>query len=203
MNKKPAKGNYPLASVYGLFEWPLERLISGWRKPLLEKASGKVLEIGVGTGSNIPHYPEGLQITGIDFNHKMLSRAKKRYSHLSNVELLLMDTETLDFPDNSFDTVVVSFVFCSVEDPVRGFREIKRVCKNNGRILLLEHVRSQKPVLGMMMDFFNPLSAWLFKDHVNRNTLKNLQKADFPPNAIYEENLWLDIVKKIEIRNGK
>ncbi len=201
MKKTTPKEKYPLASVYGLFERPLERLIGKWRKPLLEKAHGEVLEVGVGTGSNIPHYPDGVHITGIDFSRKMLSKAKKRFSHLSSVDLLLMDAEKLEFADDSFDTVVVSFVFCSVENPVNGFREIKRVCKDNGRIFLLEHVRSKKPVLGPLMDFFNPLVAGLFKDHINRNTLTTLEKAGFHPDTIRSENLWLDVVKRIEIVN--
>src|SRR3990170_4366186 len=103
----------------------------------------RVLEIGVGTGVNMPHYPRDARVSAIDVSDRMLGRARKRAERLGvPVELAQMDAQHLDFPDASFDAVVATFVFCSVPDPVAGVREVRRVLRSGGKLLLLEHVRS-------------------------------------------------------------
>jgi len=109
----------------------------------------------------------------------------------------------MDFTDNSFDTVVTSCVFCSVPNPVKGLKEIRRVCKNDGKILMLEHVRSQKKVVGELMDVFNFIPLNIYGANINRETYQNLLKAGFQPENIEVENVWLDIVKLIRINNYK
>ncbi len=102
----------------------------------------QALEVGVGTGKNLPYYPREVEITAIDFSPGMLKRARKKASTDDlRVALIEMDVQQLDFPDNYFDTVFATFVFCSVPDPVAGLKELKRVCKPEGKLLLLEHMR--------------------------------------------------------------
>ena len=115
-------------------EAPMENMFSKWRKKLLENASGKTLEVGIGTGKNIPYYPADVDLTGIDFSEKMISKAKEKVAGGKNIKLMEMDAENMKFDDNSFDTVVTSCVFCSVPDPIQGLKEIRRVCKNGGKI---------------------------------------------------------------------
>ena len=119
------------------------------------------------------------------------------------MQLLEMDAENMNFNDNSFDTVITSCVFCSVPDPVQGLKEIKRVCKNGGKIVMLEHVRSHKKVLGPLMDAFNFMPLHLYGANIYRETYDNLLKAGFDPHQIEVENVWLDIVKLIRINNYK
>jgi ubiquinone/menaquinone biosynthesis C-methylase UbiE len=143
-----------IAWIYDLMESPMEWMsVSDWRRELIGAVSGKVLEIGVGTGKNIPYYPSETELTGVDISPKMLKRAQGKAKALGmNVEFSVMDIEQMTFPDESFDYVVSTFVFCSVPDPVRGLQEVRRVLMKQGTALFLEHVRSENPILGNMMD---------------------------------------------------
>jgi ubiquinone/menaquinone biosynthesis C-methylase UbiE len=108
----------------------------------------------------------------------MLPLAKKRADELGlDVKLMEGDAQSLPFPDNSFDTAVATFVFCSVPDPVLGLRELRRVVKPGGQILLLEHVRIDLPVIGILMDALNPVFVHLLGPNINRRTVENVQKA--------------------------
>ena len=182
---------------------PVEKTLSKWRRRLLKDAHGKTLEIGIGTGKSLSDYPKGVSITGIDSSENMLKYARKRangYNHID--ELLIMDAEDLRFPDNTFDTVVSSCVFCSINNPVKALKEIKRVCKSTGTVYLLEHVRSQKKVIGKIMDILNPISFKLYGDNINRKTYDNLIKAGFETSQIEVENVWWDIWQIYRIRNS-
>jgi ubiquinone/menaquinone biosynthesis C-methylase UbiE len=136
-----------LAPMYDWMEAFPERRYLPWRTHLWSLVKGpRVLEVGVGTGKNVEFYPPGLDTTGIDLTPGMLERARKRADSLSNpVNLRLGDVQCLDFPGDSFDTVVATFVFCSVPDPVQGLNEVRRVVKPGGQVLLLEHTRSASP----------------------------------------------------------
>lgn len=119
--------------------------ISSWNQRVLDSIEGnKVLEVGVGTGKLAVHYPENLEVTGIDFSSKMLERAMEAVKHKNNIRLMEMDAEQLSFEDDSFDTVVASCVFCAVPDPIQGINEMRRVCKPGGKIIMVEHVRSRQ-----------------------------------------------------------
>ena len=112
-----------IAPVYDLMESLVERSrYSRWRELLWSKVEGiKILEVGVGTGKNFPYYPPNAEITAIDFSEKMMSRAREKAEKRKvKVNLQQMDVQNLKFNDNTFDTVVASFVFCSVPDPIRG-----------------------------------------------------------------------------------
>lgn len=120
-----------------------------------------------------------------------------------NIKLIEMDAQDMDFADNTFDTVVTSCVFCSVPDPIKGLKEIRRVCKDNGKIIMLEHMRSNNEIAGKFMDIINfiPLNIW--GANINRRTIENLIKAGFKEEDIEYQDIWSDIVKFIEIRNNK
>ncbi|MFU0781681.1 class I SAM-dependent methyltransferase [Thermoanaerobacterium thermosaccharolyticum] len=187
-----------IAKYYDLMESLMES--SGgkkWRKMLWSEVSGNtILEAGIGTGSNILYYPEGKKIYGIDFSPKMVEIAKdkaKRYD--KDVDIRVMDIENLEFNDNTFDAIVTSCVFCSVPDPIKGLKELKRVLKNGGKLFMLEHVRSKKLIIGTLMDILNPLTVNTWGANINRDTVKNLKISGFK--ILKEENLALDIMKLI------
>lgn len=178
------------------YDW-MDRLISPhWRKLVWQEAYGRVLEVGVGTGANFPFYPSYCRVTAIDFSPKMLERAQQKlYLARAPVTLLEMDVQQLEFPSGSFDTVVATFVFCSVPDPVRGLQEVYRVCHPEGKIVLLEHVRSENKFLGALMDLLNPLIVYLYGSNINRRTVENVKKAGIKIERV--ENLAGEIVKLI------
>ena len=203
MSKKANHYNDRNAAVYDKVLSPVEKTLSKWRRRLLRDAHGKTLEIGIGTGKSLSDYPSGVSITGIDSSENMLKYARKRANGYNHIEkLLIMHAEDLIFPDNTFDPVVSSCVFCSVHNPVKAFREIKRVCKSTGNIYLLEHVRSKKKVLGKIMDILNPISFRLYGDNINRRTYDNLIEAGFNPSQIEVEDVWWDVWQIYRIKNN-
>jgi phosphatidylethanolamine/phosphatidyl-N-methylethanolamine N-methyltransferase len=108
----------------------------------------RILEVGVGTGLSLPLYPSTVSITGIDLSREMLEKARLRAQRLPHVEALLeMNAEAMTFPDRSFDKVVAMYVISVVERPERLLQELHRVCKPDGEIFLVNHVRSENPVL--------------------------------------------------------
>lgn len=171
-----------IAPYFDSLEGFLEGLFfSDWRKILWQKVQGDhILEVGVGTGKNFPYYPDNSNITAIDFSGKMLQRARQKQSRSDvKVELELMDVQSLCYADNSFDTVIATFVFCSVPQPTKGLQELYRVCKPGGQVLLLEHVLSSKPIMAKMMCLMNPVIAALFGANINRQTVKSVQSCGF------------------------
>lgn len=186
------------AKYYDTVESMMERRwFSEWRKLLFSFIKGpKVLEVGVGTGKNMPYYGQDWQMVAIDFSPKMLEKAKERAAELKlEIDLRLMDVQRLEFNDNFFDTVVTACVFCSVPDPILGLKEIRRVLKNDGLLIMLEHVRSKKEPIGRIMDILNPLVVGLYGANINRDTVDNVKKAGFE--IVEEKNLLFDIVKLI------
>ena len=167
------------------------------RQKVLGQVTGKVLEVGVGTGKNLAFYPTScLDVTGIDLSPGMLDKAKARVKDTNvPVRLLEMDAQHMTFPDDSFDTVVATCVFCSVPDPVKGLQEIRRVCKPGGQVLLLEHVRSNNPLLGKLMDIIDPLTVRMMGPHINRRTVENVTTAGLHINSV--ENQKIKILKYI------
>lgn len=168
-----------LAPFYDRMEGLVERRYQSWRRRLWSLVRGpEVLEIGVGTGKNIPHYPPGLAITAIDLTPGMLERAQHRASVIgARVELQLGVAQLLDFSGNTFDEVVATFVFCSVPDPVLGLQEAARVLKPGGRLLLLEHMRVANPLLGTLMDALNPVVVRVMGANINRRTVENVRRS--------------------------
>lgn len=190
-----------LAPFFDGLEAVMEGLFfKNWRKRLWAKVDGHhILEVGVGTGKNFDYYPADARITAIDFSRKMLEQAtrKKDRKHIP-VDLNLMDIQSLCYADNSFDTVIASFVFCSVPLPLKGLKELYRVCKPGGQILLLEHVLSSKPVIAKVMNFINPVIVALAGANINRNTVKNVKACGFA--SVRVDEYSGDIIKLIEAR---
>ena len=194
-----------IAPIYDICESIMEKVIfSRWRKALWEKIDDfnkqenkiKILEVGVGTGKNIPYYPKGAKVYAVDFSPEMLKIAeKKAEKYEKELELIEMDIQSLDFADDFFDVIVSTCVFCSVPDPIKGFQELKRVCKPEGKIFLLEHMRSQKEILGLLMDKLNWISYFLWGANINRETKANVKQTGLK--IVEEKDLWLDIVKEI------
>jgi ubiquinone/menaquinone biosynthesis C-methylase UbiE len=190
-----------IAPLYDKMEAMSERRFRIWRPRLWSLVRGpKVLEVGVGTGKNMPYYPQGLAITAIDLTPGMLERAQTRAQALNlEVDLRLADVQALDFPNNTFDDVVATCVFCSVPDPVLGLREIARVLKPGGQALFLEHVRAANALLGLLMDALNPLVVRMMGANINRRTVENVQKSGLQLERVKDVALG-DIVKLIIAR---
>lgn len=165
------------------------------RQRVIAMASGKVLEVGVGTGKNLKFYPPDCQVTGIDFSPGMLRKARERVPSGKNINLRQMDVQQLDFPDNTFDSIVATCVFCSVPDPHKGFAELRRVCKPDGKLILLEHVRSANRLLGLTMDLLNPIVVRAIGANINRETLKTMETAGMTLSSV--ENVGMEILKLI------
>ena len=164
---------------YDRIEVMSEKHFIPWRKRVWAQIQGQqVLEVGVGTGKNMPFYPGGARITAIDLTPGMLEHAKERAGDLGlDVDLRLGDAQALEFPDASFDTAIATFVFCSVPDPVLGLKEIKRVVKPGGQVLLLEHMRIENRFAGLIMDIINPLVVRVMGANINRRTVENVQRS--------------------------
>src|SRR6185437_10074371 len=115
-------------------------LLQRLRRSLFERATGDVLEVAVGTGRNLQFYPPTCRLTAIDVSPGMVAIARRRAAELQRrVDFQLMDPTSLHFPDNRFDTVTSSLSTCTFPDPIAVLREMARVCRDDGRILLLEH----------------------------------------------------------------
>jgi ubiquinone/menaquinone biosynthesis C-methylase UbiE len=187
-----------LAPWFDSLEGFLEGLVfRRLRKKLWAQAQGEhILEVGVGTGKNLLFYPKEARMTAIDFSPKMLKQAeRKRERKQLVVDLSLMDVQSLCYADNSFDTVVASFVFCSVPKPRKGLKEIHRVLKPGGQLLMLEHVLSSNKLLAWLMNLLNPMVLRLVGANINRETIKNVQACPF--SKIHVDPASSDMIKLI------
>jgi phosphatidylethanolamine/phosphatidyl-N-methylethanolamine N-methyltransferase len=170
------------AESYDQFMVPLERMgLRGWRRQLLHRVEPPVLEVGVGTGASLPWYNGQSPLVVVDWEGKMARAAMERALALNSPATIgQMDTQYLAFPDATFASVVTSLVFCSVADPVRGLRQIRRVLQPGGRLYMLEHVRPDHPLLGLLADLLNvPWHAFSQTCHLNRRTADNVVAAGF------------------------
>lgn len=150
---------------------PFERrFLAGWRAETLSHLpkDAHVLEIGAGTGANFKFYPACKCAVASEISLKMLEIAKAK---TVEIELVQSDAERLPFAANSFDAAFATLVFCSIPHPENAFRELRRVVKPAGKIILLEHVRPKK-ILGYFFDLLNVLTVALIDDHFNRQTAR-------------------------------
>lgn len=153
-----------LSSVYDLTFGPLLHPGRLYAKDRLGiRAEDRVLEVGVGTGINAALYPRDTYLTGVDFSEKMLAKARERVARkgLRNVRLLHMDAHHLTFPDNSFDIVYAPYLISVVPDPIQVVREMRRVCKPGGKFVILNHFRSDTPVLSAIERLISPLTLYV------------------------------------------
>jgi len=121
----------------------------------------QVLEVGVGTGINLGMYPRSARVTGIDLSSRMLDKAKKRIAekNLTNCDLAEMDATNLSFADNSFDVVYAPYVISVVPDPVKVAREMYRVCRPGGRVVILNHFKSANPLMSKFETAISPMTV--------------------------------------------
>ena len=168
------------AGLFDFWEAPIEALgFKRLRKRLWSEVHGaRILEVGVGTGKNLPQHPQGSRSVAVDLSPGMLRRAARKAGRLGrDVDLVLADAQRLPFRDGAFDAAAATFVFCSVPDPVLGLREVHRVLRRDGGLHLLEHVRSRNPIVGKLMDWTNPLWVRVSGANINRDTVANVQSA--------------------------
>lgn len=150
------------------------------RRGLLAEAGGSVLEIGAGTGANLPHYNGVESLVFTEPEPAMLRRLqKKARDEAPLAKILRAPAEDLPFEDDSFDTVVSTLVLCGVDDQVRSLREIKRVLRPGGRLLFLEHVRSDDQALARFQDRMNWLNRIVVDCDCNRPTLTTIEATGF------------------------
>jgi ubiquinone/menaquinone biosynthesis C-methylase UbiE len=184
--EKPSQIFHPRFAAF--YEWYARlgterRLTDPLRKATAGQAYGVVLEIGAGTGPNFPVYhPERVErVEAIEPDSAMLAYARGRVRQAAvPISLTQASVEALPLADASFDSVVVTLVFCSVEDPAQGMQEIKRVLKPQGTLFLFEHVRSQSGWIARLQDALVPVTTRLFGNcHWNRDTARAVQEAGF------------------------
>ena len=153
------------------------------------KSGDRILEVGVGTGINTSLYPRDCHVTGIDFSSQMLDKARERVRQkgLRHVRLLEMDATHLTFADDSFDIVYAPYLISVVPDPVQVTREMRRVCKPGGKIVILNHFRSANPILSRLERAISPFTVHVgFKSDLDLPGF--LAQADLQPVSIEKVN---------------
>jgi SAM-dependent methyltransferase len=174
-------------------------LFAGGREWVCSQAAGDVLEIGIGTGRNLPHYRADVSLIGIELSPAMLEIARARARELGReVDLRVGDAQALGFPDDSFDAVVCTLSLCTIPDDRAAVAEARRVLRPGGRFLLLEHVRS--PVLPVRLGqrLLDPLAVRFEADHLLREPLEHLRAERFEVERF--ERSKLGIVERVVAR---
>ncbi|MGY3128785.1 ubiquinone/menaquinone biosynthesis C-methylase UbiE [Agrococcus sp. UYP33] len=175
----------------------LERVwFTGGREWLGARARGRVLEVGVGTGTNVPHYPADAVVTGVDISPGMLAEARSRMAALGRpVTLLEADAQRLPFDDAAFDTVVCALALCSIPQPAAAIREMHRVLEPGGRLLLLDHVASSAWPLRAAQRLVELVSVRVAGEHFTRRQLPLVEAAGFRIDE--DERLKLGTIERI------
>lgn len=195
LGSKPAsahvhRGHPWFAATYDfLSRWEESENLRRFRSLVAGEATGRVLEIGVGTGANLPYYRRAEQIVAIEPDPFMLRRARKRAKGLGlDVSFHQAAAEALPFADSSFDTVVVTLVFCSVFDQDQALAEAKRVLRPGGDLRFIEHVRSEDRLVGRAQDLLTPLWKKMGAGcHLNRGTWASIEAAGFEIEELHQD----------------
>jgi ubiquinone/menaquinone biosynthesis C-methylase UbiE len=174
-------------------------LFAGGREWVCAQAHGDVLEIAIGTGLNLPHYPADATLTGIDLSPAMLALAEQRARELERaVTLQLADAQALPFADAGFDTVVSTLSLCTIPDERAAIAEVLRVLRPGGHFLLLEHVRSPHRIVRLGQRAAEQLTLRLEGDHQLREPCEQLKSVGFAIEQI-EATRW-GIVERVAAR---
>jgi ubiquinone/menaquinone biosynthesis C-methylase UbiE len=167
-------------------------LFGGGREWVCSKARGDVLEIAIGTGRNLPYYPADVRLTAVELSPQMLEIARKRAADVGReVDLRLGDAQSLDFPDDSFDTVVCTFALCTIPDERQAVAEAFRVLRPEGRFVLIEHVRSPRFPVRAVQRAIDPISVRFGGDHQVREPLEHLEPAGFKVEHVNRSKLGI------------
>jgi len=196
-----------LASVY---DWTFGPTLHAGRLEAIRRLpirpGDDILEVGIGTGINAELYPPKCSVTGIDFSPKMLQRAERRINRrqIRNVRLLKMDAANLEFQDESFDIVYAPYLISVVSDPVRVAREMHRVCRLGGHIIVLNHFRSDNPLAARAERLISPLTVHIgFKADLDLAAF--LVQAELEPISIEKVNIprvWSLIICRKDRRSS-
>ncbi len=175
------------------------RLFGDGRQWVCAQATGDVLEVAIGTGRNLPFYPEGIRLTGIDFSPQMLELARRQADRLGlQVDLRLGDAQALDLPDASFDTVVCTLSLCAIPDERRAIAEMRRVLRPGGRLLLLDHVAGAPRRVRAIQWLLEQVTRPLNEEHLLRRPLLQVQTEGFQIER--QERSKLGIVERLTAR---
>lgn len=173
------------------------------RRQLVSGADGHVLEIGYGTGVNFPFYRDAVSVDAIEPNPAMAVQAQKKLpeAHVP-IRLSAASAEELPFPDDTFDTVVATLVFCTIPDPEKALREVQRVSRPGARLLLFEHVQLRQPFLRKLQDWLNPVWSRICDGcQLNRDTLGMIHKSGIAVDRV--EEYYVKLFLTIEGTNSK
>jgi len=174
-------------------------LFAGGREWACSQAQGEVLEIAVGSGRNLEFYPAGTNLTAIEFSPEMLELATKRAGELGReVDLRLGDAQSLEFPDESFDSIVCTLALCTIPNPGEAVAEAHRVLRPGGRYVAFEHVRSPVLAVRAVERALDPLTVRFEGDHLVREPLEYLRPAGFEIEHL-ERSKW-GIVERVIAR---
>jgi ubiquinone/menaquinone biosynthesis C-methylase UbiE len=174
-------------------------LFGGTREWACSRAMGDVLEVGIGTGRNLQHYPQGVRLTGVDLSPEMLAIAWRRAAVLErDVDLRVADAESLDIPAESFDTVVSTLTMCSIPDHRAALAEIRRLLRPGGRLVMVEHVRSPSTGVRLGQRVLNPLAVRFAADHLLREPLADVRRLGLE--VLELERLKWGIVERLVVR---
>ena len=173
--------------------------LTGGREWIAARAEGRVLEVAIGTGRNLEHYPPDVTVTGIELSPAMLAIARQHSTDLGrDVDLREGDAQALPFPADSFDTVVCALSLCTIRDPAAAIAEMKRVLRPGGRLLLLDHVGSTWPPIFAVQWLIERFTIRSAGEHMTRRQLPLVRAAGF---TIEEsERLKAGTVERVEAR---
>ncbi len=190
-----------IATVYDLAMWPLEVVaLRRFRARLARQARGRVLEIGPGTGANFPYYSDGARVFALDASADMLRVARLRPCRAC-AAATQADGQVLPFAGGVFDTVLATFVFCSVPNPRQALAEIERVLKPGGQLLLMDHTRGTLPITRWVTDALHPFWCNLNGScHLNRETAQTVAQAGF--DVIEVERRFGGVVQLVQATRG-
>jgi phosphatidylethanolamine/phosphatidyl-N-methylethanolamine N-methyltransferase len=193
LEKRQVERAYELyAPVYDfIFNWIFAPGRDAAVHQLALKPGQTILEVGIGTGLNLPLYPPSCRLTGIDLSQEMLDKAVERAQKLAmpNVVLKVMDATSLDFADNEFDKAVATYTISAVPDPVAVLREMRRVVKPGGTLVILNHFRSERRLSGVVEDLVAPVCTRLgWKSNLAMRPL--LEQVGLTPELVVKVNMF-------------